>query len=55
MNRNTKAFNGLGWPAISIPCGTDDLGLPVGLQLIAKSYLDDYLLAVAAAAEGALA
>jgi aspartyl-tRNA(Asn)/glutamyl-tRNA(Gln) amidotransferase subunit A len=55
LNRNTKAFNGLGWPAISIPCGTDDLGLPVGLQLIAKSYMDDYLLAVAAAAEGALA
>lgn len=54
MNRNTKAFNGLGWPAISIPCGTDDLGLPVGIQLIAKSYLDDYLLAVAAAVEGAL-
>ena len=28
MNRNTKPFNGLGWPALSLPCGADDLGLP---------------------------
>jgi Asp-tRNA(Asn)/Glu-tRNA(Gln) amidotransferase A subunit family amidase len=54
MNRNTKPFNGLGWPAISLPCGTDDLGLPVGLQVAAHAGEDDRLLAVAAAIEGVL-
>ena len=55
MNRNTKPFNGLGWPAMSLPCGVDDLGLPVGLQVIGHAGTDDHLLAVAAAIEGALA
>lgn len=55
MNRNTKPFNGLGWPALSLPCGVDDLGLPVGLQVIGHAGTDDHLLAVAAAIEGALA
>lgn len=35
-------------PAISVPCGFSD-GLPVGLQLVARSSGDDLLLAVAAA------
>jgi aspartyl-tRNA(Asn)/glutamyl-tRNA(Gln) amidotransferase subunit A len=35
-------------PAISIPCGFSE-GLPVGLQLVARSSGDDLLLAVAAA------
>jgi len=54
MNRNTKPFNGLGWPALSLPCGIDDLGLPVGLQLAGHRDEDDRLLAVAAAIEGVL-
>jgi aspartyl-tRNA(Asn)/glutamyl-tRNA(Gln) amidotransferase subunit A len=54
MNRNTKPFNGLGWPALSLPCGVDDLGLPVGLQLAGHRDEDDRLLAVAAAIEGVL-
>jgi aspartyl-tRNA(Asn)/glutamyl-tRNA(Gln) amidotransferase subunit A len=33
--RFTRPFNALGWPAISIPCGTDADGSPVGLQLAA--------------------
>ena len=51
MNRNTKPFNGLRWPALTLPCGRDADGLPVGLQLAAPPGDDDRLLAVAAAVE----
>jgi aspartyl-tRNA(Asn)/glutamyl-tRNA(Gln) amidotransferase subunit A len=54
-NRNTKPFNAYGWPAITIPCGTDGLGLPVGLQLATSPGTDERLLAIAAACERALA
>jgi aspartyl-tRNA(Asn)/glutamyl-tRNA(Gln) amidotransferase subunit A len=53
-NRNTKPFNAYGWPTITIPCGTDDLGLPVGLQLAAAPGADDRLLAIAAGCEAVL-
>jgi Asp-tRNA(Asn)/Glu-tRNA(Gln) amidotransferase A subunit family amidase len=48
--RNTRIFNGLGWPAISLPCGFLD-GLPVGLQLAAVPGQDARLLAAAAQLE----
>jgi aspartyl-tRNA(Asn)/glutamyl-tRNA(Gln) amidotransferase subunit A len=32
--RNTRPVNAWGLPAISIPCGTDSRGLPIGLQII---------------------
>jgi aspartyl-tRNA(Asn)/glutamyl-tRNA(Gln) amidotransferase subunit A len=32
--RNTRPVNAWGLPAISIPCGTDSRGLPIGLQTI---------------------
>jgi aspartyl-tRNA(Asn)/glutamyl-tRNA(Gln) amidotransferase subunit A len=35
MLRNTRPFNVLGLPTISIPCGRDPKGLPVGLQFTA--------------------
>ena len=54
LNRNTKPFNGLGWPAISLPCGRDAEGLPVGLQLAAAPGEDWRLLALATSAEAAL-
>jgi aspartyl-tRNA(Asn)/glutamyl-tRNA(Gln) amidotransferase subunit A len=46
-------FNLTGHPAISIPCGWTDDGLPVGLQIIGKWFHDADLLAVAAAFEAA--
>lgn len=50
MLRNTRHFNTLGWPAISIPCGLAD-GLPVGLQLAAAPGKDGLLLQIAHAFE----
>jgi aspartyl-tRNA(Asn)/glutamyl-tRNA(Gln) amidotransferase subunit A len=47
--RNTWPFNAARTPAISLPCGTDESGLPVGLQLTAARGADERLLAVAAA------
>ncbi|HXZ27660.1 MAG TPA: amidase [Terriglobales bacterium] len=34
MLRNTRPFNVLGLPALSLPCGFTAAGLPVGLQII---------------------
>ena len=47
----TGVFNALGWPAISVPCGTDSLGLPVGCQLAAKPWREMDVLAAAAVVE----
>ena len=45
--RNTWPLNAAGTPAISIPCGTDAAGLPIGLQLVARRGEDDKLLRIA--------
>lgn len=46
-------FTGLpsltGLPAISVPCGFDDAGLPIGMQLIGKPFAEATLLRIAAA------
>jgi 2-dehydropantoate 2-reductase len=47
--------NSTGSPALSLPAGTDDAGLPVGLQLTGRPHGDAELLAVAAVVERALA
>ncbi len=49
----THPFNMSGHPAITLPCGWTDDGLPVGMQLIAPWYREDLLLRVAAAFERA--
>lgn len=46
----TVSANILGIPAISVPCGTAH-GLPVGLQILGKSFDDSKVLSVAAAFE----
>jgi aspartyl-tRNA(Asn)/glutamyl-tRNA(Gln) amidotransferase subunit A len=33
MLRNTRPFNALGLPTISVPCGFTAEGLPIGMQL----------------------
>jgi aspartyl-tRNA(Asn)/glutamyl-tRNA(Gln) amidotransferase subunit A len=53
--RLTQLFNITGHPAISLPCGTTDEGLPVGIQIVGVRNRTPELLDVAAAVEKALA
>lgn len=43
----TVSINLAGLPAISIPCGKDPQGLPIGLQLIGKAFAESTVLRVA--------
>lgn len=45
--RNTRPFNALGWPALTIPCGFTADGLPVGLQIVGPPGGEDAVLALA--------
>ncbi len=47
--RFTRPFDVLGLPALSVPCGTDPSGMPLGLQLVAAESDDARLLSAAAA------
>ncbi|QLE57925.1 Asp-tRNA(Asn)/Glu-tRNA(Gln) amidotransferase subunit GatA [Nostoc sp. TCL26-01] len=47
----TIPVNLAGLPGISVPCGFDDQGLPIGLQLIGKVLREDQILQVAYAYE----
>ena len=49
--RLTRPFNVLGWPVLTMPCGFDSQGLPIGLQLIGRPGADLALLAIGAALE----
>jgi aspartyl-tRNA(Asn)/glutamyl-tRNA(Gln) amidotransferase subunit A len=51
--RYTRLFSALGWPALSVPCGPDAEGRPVGLQLAGPPARLPELLAVAEAVERA--
>ena len=54
MTRLTGPFNFAGLPALSIPCGTDDKGCPVSLQLVGRPGADATVLAVGQWAEKVL-
>ncbi len=47
MLRNTRPFNVLGLPTISIPCGFDSDGLPVGLQIAGPPRAESLVLRLA--------
>jgi aspartyl-tRNA(Asn)/glutamyl-tRNA(Gln) amidotransferase subunit A len=49
----TRAFNVLGLPALSMPCGLDSQGLPMGLQIVGKPFAEATVLRIAAALEDA--
>jgi len=51
LTRFTAPFNLAGLPAVSIPCGTDGRGLPIGLQMIAGAWHEAGLLRAARAYE----
>jgi aspartyl-tRNA(Asn)/glutamyl-tRNA(Gln) amidotransferase subunit A len=52
--RNTLPFNTLGWPALALPCGTAEDGLPASVQLIAPLGGDALVLAAGERLERAL-
>jgi aspartyl-tRNA(Asn)/glutamyl-tRNA(Gln) amidotransferase subunit A len=47
--RLVRAINLLGVPAISIPCGMDHRGLPIGLQIVGQPFAEALILRVAQA------
>jgi aspartyl-tRNA(Asn)/glutamyl-tRNA(Gln) amidotransferase subunit A len=51
--RCTAPFNYLGLPALSVPCGYTDNGLPTSFQVVARPFAEAVLLRVAHAFEGA--
>jgi aspartyl-tRNA(Asn)/glutamyl-tRNA(Gln) amidotransferase subunit A len=53
--RNTRPFNVWGLPAISIPCGFTQSGLPIGLQIAGPHWREDFVLRLAFAYEQATA
>ena len=50
----TVSVNIAGLPAISIPCGIDKQGMPIGMQLIGNKFEEDKLLNIAYAFEQAI-
>ncbi len=53
--RNTRPFNVWGLPAISVPCGFTQSGLPIGLQIAGPHWREDLVLRLARAYEQATA
>jgi Asp-tRNA(Asn)/Glu-tRNA(Gln) amidotransferase A subunit family amidase len=49
--RNTRPFNVWGLPAISVPCGFTESGLPIGLQIAGPHWREDLVLRLAHAYE----
>jgi aspartyl-tRNA(Asn)/glutamyl-tRNA(Gln) amidotransferase subunit A len=50
----TYPFNAAGWPALALPCGAAELGLPASVSLSAPRGADALVLGVGAAIEGRL-
>jgi len=53
--RNTRPFNVWGLPAISVPCGFTESGMPIGLQIAGDHWREDMVLRLAQAYEQATA
>jgi aspartyl-tRNA(Asn)/glutamyl-tRNA(Gln) amidotransferase subunit A len=52
--RFTRPFNSLGWPALALPCGQAEHGLPASLQVVGRPGADSLVLAVGELVEAAL-
>ena len=55
VSQYLRSFNFLGLPALSLPCGLDEQGLPVGLQMVGPAFADRWLLRAGILAEEVLA
>jgi aspartyl-tRNA(Asn)/glutamyl-tRNA(Gln) amidotransferase subunit A len=51
----TRPFNATGWPALALPCGPAEEGLPASIQVVGRPGADALVLAVGEALEAALA
>ena len=51
ITRFTNPFNALGWPALALPCGPAEHGLPASIQLVGRSGADSLVLAAGLALE----
>jgi amidase len=47
-------YNLTGWPAVVVRCGTTAMGLPIGVQIVARPWREDVALAAAAHLEAEL-
>jgi aspartyl-tRNA(Asn)/glutamyl-tRNA(Gln) amidotransferase subunit A len=52
--RLARGLNVLGLPALSLPCGFDEVGLPIGLQIVGPDFQEALILKVGASLEDAL-
>ena len=52
--RFTEPFSVLGWPALALPCGAAEHGLPASVTVVARGNEDDYVLDAGLALEAAL-
>jgi aspartyl-tRNA(Asn)/glutamyl-tRNA(Gln) amidotransferase subunit A len=52
--RFTEPFNVLGWPALAIPCGEAEDGLPASVSLVGRAGADEIVLGAGATLEAAL-
>lgn len=55
LTRFTFPFNALGWPAIALPCGLAEDGLPASVQLVGRPGEDALVLAAGRLLQQALA
>jgi aspartyl-tRNA(Asn)/glutamyl-tRNA(Gln) amidotransferase subunit A len=51
ITRFTNPFNALGWPALALPCGPAEEGLPASVQLVGRPGSDSRVLAAGSALE----
>ncbi|HWC15640.1 MAG TPA: amidase [Terriglobales bacterium] len=51
MLRNARPFNFLGLPAISVPCGFTEIGIPIGMQITGAPWAEGEVLRMAHAYE----
>ena len=54
ITRFTNPFNALGWPALALPCGVAEHGLPASIQLVGRTGADALVLGAGIALERAL-